>query len=341
MSLLLTQSLLLAFFVSLLTTPLVIKIFRDHGWLDNPQKHHHPKVVHQKPVPRGGGIPILLAILVTSLVFLPLDKHLVVILLAAFLATLVGTIDDIKEVNPYWRLLTNLLVAGIILGGGIGIDYITNPFDTVVRLDQIPLLKVIFTLFWIVWCMNIIGWSGGVDGQLPGFVAISAIIIGLLSLRFSQDIAQWPVISLSGAVAGSYLGFLVFNAYPQQIMPGYSGKSLAGLMLAVLAIFSGAKVATAILVLAVPMIDGAITIIRRLAQKKLPFWGDAEHFHHLLLKLGVHKAKIALLYWIFSLILGIIVLNLNSKQKFYFLAMTTILVGLLIWIVKTIVARQK
>ena len=64
--------------------------------------------------------------------------------------------------------------------------------------------------------MNIVGWSSGVDGQLPGFVAISAIFIGLLGLRYSTDTTQWPVIVLSLSVAGAYLGFLPFNFFPQK-----------------------------------------------------------------------------------------------------------------------------
>lgn len=339
MSILLTQPLLLSFLLSLLFTPLTIKFFRKKGWVDNPKTHHHPKVIHRYSVPRGGGIPVFLAIIITALIFLPLDRHLIAILVAISIATIVGVVDDIKEVNPYWRLLINLVIAGIIILGGIGINYITNPFDTIFQLT--PILKIIFTAFWIVWCMNVIGWSGGVDGQLPGFVVISAITIGFLSLRFSQDITQWPIITLSGTVAGAYLGLLIFNAYPQRIIPGYSGKSLAGLMLAILAIISGAKVATAILVLAVPMIDGGLVIIRRIINKKSPFWGDAQHFHHLLLKAGVPKPKIALLYWIFSFLLGIIVLNLNSRQKFYFLAMAIFLIGGGISILKNILDRKK
>jgi len=343
---LLTQPLVLAFLISTIATPLVIKFFKKRNWLDDPKKHRHPKVIHHQIVPRGGGVSALLAIAITALIFLPLDKHLISILLAAFLTTIVGTIDDIKEISPYWRLLANLTVAAIIVLGGIGINYITNPFDSIFRLDQIflgpiPIIKVGFTIFWLVWCMNIIGWSGGVDGQLPGFVSISAVIIGLLSLTFSQDIAQWPVITLSGAVAGAYLGLLVFNAYPQKIIPGYSGKSLAGLMLGILAILSGAKLNTAILVLAVPMIDGGLTIVRRLIQKKSPFWGDAQHLHHLLLKAGLPKPKVALFYWIFSLILGITVLNLNSRQKFYFLAMAIFVIGGGILILQEVIKKKK
>lgn len=350
---LLTQPFLTAFFISFLTTPLVISFFHRQGWLEDPKKKKHPKVIHSYPVPRGGGIPIFIAITLTVFLFLTPDSHLWAILGAAFLALVVGLIDDIREVNPYGRFLTNILVALIIIFAGIGIRVITNPFGDVFHLDypqisftflgqkrEIWLLSDLFTLFWITWCMNIIGWSGGVEGQLPGFTSIAALIIGILSLRFSQDITQWPVVVLAGAVSGAYLGFLPFNFYPQKIMPGYSGKSLAGFFLAVLSILSGAKVATAILVLAVPMVDGAVSIIRRLTQGRSPFWGDAEHLHHLMLKMGIPKPKIAIIYWLFSTLLGMVVLNLNSKQKFWFLAMITALGGISLWWIRKLVDRS-
>jgi UDP-GlcNAc:undecaprenyl-phosphate GlcNAc-1-phosphate transferase len=179
--------------------------------------------------------------------------------------------------------------------------------------------------------MNIVGWATGVDGQLPGFTAISAIFIGILALRYATDIAQWPVIILSGAVAGAYLGFLPFNFFPQTIMPGYSGKSLAGFFLAVLAILSGAKLATLIFLLGVPMLDAMFTIIRRIIKRQPIYLGDGQHFHHQLLKLGWSRRQISYIYWVFSLVLGLIALFLNSQQKLYvFLGIALIFISLFI-----------
>ena len=104
-------------------------------------------------------------------------------------------------------------------------------------------------------------------------------------------------------------------------MPGYSGKSLAGYFLAVLSILSGAKVATMILVLGVPMADAVIAIGRRVSQGHSPVWGDRGHLHHKLLDLGFSKRQIAAFYWLFSAILGAGALFLNSTQKFYAIIM--------------------
>ena len=280
------------------------------------------------------------------LVFLPVDKHLLGIILGATVTLIVGLLDDKLDLNPYLRLLANGLAASCVVGAGIGIAFVTNPLHGgVIHLDQpqinyvlfggwhsIWILSSLFGLFWIVWNMNIVGWSSGIDGQLPGFVVIAAVVIGVLGLRVSQDITQWPVIVLAAACAGAYLGFLPWNFYPQKIMPGYSGKSLAGFFLAVLAILSGAKVATTILVLGIPMADAILSIIRRITAGHSPVWGDRGHLHHKLLDLGFSKRMIAIFYWFFAATLGMGALFLNSQQKFYAIVMVfVILVAFSFW----------
>lgn len=326
-----TKPLVISFVVSVLTTLGVIKFFTQKGWLDNPDNNKKAKNnTHTYPVPRGGGIPIFLGMLIVCLIFLPLDNLTISIIAALLLTLVVGVLDDIYDLNPYLRLLTNVISAVILVSAGIKMEVISNPFiaGEVINFSQISvmflsgaLITYLVSILWIVWCMNVVGWSGGVEGQLPGFIIIASGVIGALGLDHGQDITQWPLIILSGALAGSFLGFLPFNFFPQQIMPGYSGKSIGGLILGTLAILSGAKVATAILVLGIPMADGLLAIIRRFSKGKSPFWGDSQHLHHLLLKLGVPKTKIALIYWTFSILLGSIVLNLNSRQKFYAFAL--------------------
>ena len=327
-------------------TPLVRKFFISQNWVENPKekqkKTHNATAVSS--VPRGGGIPIFIAVLITSIIFLPIDKHLIGIILASLVTLIVGLFDDVKDISPKIRFLFNIIVALIIVASGIGIAFVSNPITG--GIIDLSFLKINFNffgthsiwvisdllaIFWIVWCMNIVGWATGVDGQLPGFVAISAFFIGLLAIRYSTDITQWPVIILAGAVCGSYLGFLPFNFFPQSIMPGYSGKSLAGFLLAVLAILSGAKLATLIFLLFIPMLDAVYTIIRRIINKKPIYLGDGKHFHHQLLKIGWSRRTIAIFYWLISLTLGIISLYLNSQQKLYFfLACSFLIFGIFI-----------
>ncbi len=335
--------------ISGILTPLTRNFFIKMKWVENPaekdKKTHNSTAL--SPVPRGGGIPIFVSVLISSLIFLKVDKHLIGILLASLIALIVGLIDDVKDISPKFRLFTNIITALIVVAFGIGIAYISNPFGGIFDLSvfkinfnflgphSIWILSDLLAVVWIVWCMNIVGWATGVDGQLPGFAAISAIFIGILAMRYSQDVSEWPVIILAGAVAGAYLGFLPFNFYPQSIMPGYSGKSLAGFFLAVLAILSGAKLATIIFLLGIPMLDAVFTIIRRIIKKKPIYLGDGQHFHHQLLKRGWSRRSIALVYWCFSFLLGYLSLFLNSTQKFYaFLGITLLFISIFIRIQK-------
>lgn len=338
---------LISFAISFFSTPLVILLFKKWKIVDDPKKHKLAKVIHHYPVPRGGGIPIFLS-LASALFFLPFDKHLRGILLGAVIALTIGLLDDRYEekIHPFLRLISNFLAALMVVLAGIGIAFINNPFGGVLRLDspqyclfllgEIRCLWIIadlLALFWIAWCMNFVGWSGGVEGQLPGVVAIASLTIAALSLKFSADITQWPVIVLALILAGSYLGFLPWNFYPQKIMPGYGGKTLAGFMLAVLSILSTAKVATLMLVLAIPLIDASYLVIKRILAGRPPFWGGKEHLHHRLLTLGWGKRKIAFFYWLVTAFLGFWALNLNSRQKFYTMFMLVILfLGGLLWL---------
>ena len=325
-------SILISAGISFILTPFIRNFFISKNWIENPKEKN--KKTHNatalSSVPRGGGIPIFIAVLVTSLIFLPLDKHLTGIIIASFITLVIGLFDDVKDISPRIRIIFNIISALVIVSFGIGIAFISNPFGGIIDLSflkinfnffgqhSIWIISDFLAIFWIIWCMNIVGWATGVEGQLPGFVSISAFFIGLLAIGYSTDITQWPVVILAGAVCGSYLGFLPFNFFPQSIMPGYSGKSLGGLLLAVLAILSGAKLATLIFLLFIPMLDAVYTIIRRLINKKPIYLGDGKHFHHQLLKAGWSRPYVAIFYWVISLILGIISLFLNSQQKFYF-----------------------
>lgn len=336
----------LAFLISLSITPLVIFIYRRLGWVDDPSKRKRKQNTHKEPVPRGGGIPIFASLLVGSLLFLPLDKHLKGILAGVSIMTITGILDDRFDLNPYFRLILGFLAAGSVVAAGIGIAFITNPFNGLIRLDQpqiqfqllgevrsIWVLADIFALFWIVSLSNIVNFSKGFDGQLPGIVVIAALTVALFSLRYSADITQWPIAILASITAGAYLGFLPFNFYPQKIMPGWGGGVLAGFTIAVLTILSTSKVLTGMVVLGVPVIDAGYSIIRRILAGRSPVWGDRGHLHHKLLdEWHWGKRRAAIFYWLITAFLGALALSLNSQQKFYTIIMLAVIVGgLLLW----------
>lgn len=338
---------LTAILLAAVVTPLVIKLYRSKGWVDDPKQHTHVKVVHSQPLPRGGGLVIFFAFLVAAGLFLEFDKYLIAITLGALLLTVVGTLDDIFDIHPFIRLVTGFSAALIVVASGIGIAYVSNPFGPgVIHLDQpqlhldllgrtwtIWILADIFALFFIVWNMNIVNWSKGVDGQMPGFVAVAVVFIGLLSQRFQDDPTQINLLTLSLIVAGAFIGFLIWNFYPQKILAGYGAGSLGGFFLSVLAILAGAKVATMLMVLAIPTADAVFTVARRLRAGKSPWWGDRGHLHHKLMDvLGWSKRRVALFYWVTSLVMGILSLYLNTAGKLITMIVSVSLVfGFLIW----------
>ena len=167
----------------------------------------------------------------------------------------------------------------------------------------------------------------GVDGQLPGVVGIAALTLSVLSLKFSADIAQWPIIIFAIITSGAYLGFLPWNYYPQKIMPSYSGSTLAGYLLAILSILSTAKVGTLIVVLGIPLIDTFYVIGKRVVSGKSPVWGDATHLHHRLLNIGWSKRKVSAFYWACTALLGVIAIYLNTSQKLYTMISVAFLLG--------------
>ncbi len=319
--------------ISYLTTPVVIKFAKKLKIMDDPKKNTHPKVIHTTSTPRGGGIPGFLAIFIASLIFIPIDKHLISILAGAFIIFVMGFLDDKYNLSPYLRLGLGFMAALIPIASGIGISFLTNPFGGVIDLSN-PILSDIFALMWVVFMMNMLNMGAkGIDGQLSGVVIISAITITALSFYYSADITQWPVILLSTITAGAFLGFFPWHKFPQKIMPGYGGATLAGYMLAIASILSTTKVGTLIVVLGIPLIDTGYSIVRRVLSGKSPVYGDRGHLHHKLLDSGLSKKQVSQIYWSVTAILGILAINLNSTYKLYtIIGVSLFLGGIIIWL---------
>jgi UDP-GlcNAc:undecaprenyl-phosphate GlcNAc-1-phosphate transferase len=340
----------LSFGVAVALAPAVILIYRRRGWVDDPDKKPHAKTTHTQPVPRGGGLVVFIAIAVIALLCFPTDALLSAILFGAAVLCFMGWLDDVFDIHPLWRLLIGGAVALVVVWSGARIPYISHPFqDGVIRLDQwtlqpswiglpaswsgIWIVADVLAVLYIVWHMNIVNWSKGVDGQMPGFVAIALIVIGVLSARFVDAPTLFPVREMCFVAAGAFVGFLVWNMYPQRLMAGYGAGSLAGYFLAVLSILSGAKIATSLMVLAIPTADAVFTIARRLRAGKSPFWGDRGHLHHKLLDvLGWDKRRVALFYWLSTAVMGLLAAYLNTFGKlFTTFAVGCGVVGFLVW----------
>lgn len=334
--------------LTLLSIPLTIKLAHKFNLLDNPKERPHPAHVQQRIVPRAGGLACFIGIVISILIFIPVDKHILGIILGMSILLISGLIDDKKtNFSPYLRLFIQILAAIIVVASGIGISFITNPFNSVIRLDSLVLtihflgnhnivvVADLLAVLWIVWMMNMINWSKGVDGQMPGIVAVTALILGLLSLKLflNGDPNQEDISKLAFITTGSAVGFLIINWYPAKIFPGFSGSTILGFLIAVLSILSGAKLATAGLALLVPATDFLYTFFRRILQGKSPVWADRGHLHHKLLDMGFSHRQIALFYIAGSAILGTVALNLDSKGKLFAGILVSLgLLGIILWI---------
>ncbi len=344
---------LTSFFLSIVFTVPTIFLAKKFNLVTDKDKRSHPAHTHKGVVPRAGGIPIFLSFFLTVFLFLSLNKIIVGIIIASLLLVLIGVLDDYFDLSPYVRFVANLALSALVIGFGLGIPFVSNPFGQPIRLDQwqihfnffgphsILVIGDLLAIIWLTWTTNMVNWSKGVDGQLPGFVAITAIFMGLLSTRFTgHDISAQTVALLSFIIAGSYLGFLPFNFYPQKIMPGYSGGALAGFWLGILSILSFGKIGTAILILAIPTMDAVYSIARRIKNKKSPFRADWGHFHHRLLEIGWGRRRIAIFYWLVALFLGVASLFLKGIEKVLAFVMVGAALIAFILIINQIKLRQ-
>lgn len=338
---------LLAAAITFVLTPAMIGLANKYNLLDDATVRSHPATTHTGIIPRGGGVPIFLGFALPILLLFPLTKALAGILAGSLLLVCVGLWDDRKSRSPYVRFFTNALACALAVAVGIAVPYVTNPLGGILSLGDwsvsIALGGTVFTIIiwanlfafiWILWNTSIIGWSGGIDGQLPGVVAIAAAVIGLLSLRYAQvDPSQLTVTYVSFLTAGAFLGFLPWNFYPQKIMPGYGGKTLAGFLLGVLSILAFGKLGTAVLILAVPLTDAVFVFMKRVLSGKSPVWATSGHLHHHLLSLGWGKRWIAVFYWAVSAAAGVIALLLDSRQKVFAAVLILVVVfGFILWV---------
>ncbi len=342
-------SIFVSFIIAYLLTLPTIILAKKFNIITDKKQRYHPAHTHKGLIPRAGGLPIYFSILFSTIILCPINKIIFGILLSSFLLIIIGLLDDIFDLSPYQRFFYNILLSILVVSFGLGIPYISNPFGGVIRLDQniltinffgvrkLLIFADLLAIIWLTALTNMINWSKGVDGQLPGFVGIAGIFLGILAQRFSaHDISIQTTAIFSFIVAGAFLGFLPWNFYPQKIMPGYGGGALAGFLLGILSILSFGKIGTFVLILSVPLIDGIYTICRRIYQKKSPFRADWGHFHHRLLEIGWGRRRIAIFYWLISTILGFASLFLKGKEKLIFLISFFILMTVFIILINQV-----
>ncbi len=328
---------LLTGFLSFLLTAVFKVIAFKIGAVDYPEE----RKIHKLPTARLGGVALFISYFTVVFFLVPFEKHILGLFLAALLLLILGIFDDIKGLKPQTKLLGQVLAALIVIASGIGISFITNPFGGFVFLDSLKIPVTLFgqtfhitfwadlfTIIWIIILTNAINFLDGLDGLASGVSGIAALAIFFLSLH--PDVAQPQTALLALVLAGAIFGFLPLNFYPAKIFMGDSGSLFLGFVLAVLAIFSGGKIATALLILGLPVLDALWAALRRILAGKSPFKADKKHLHHILLEKGLSQKQVVLLIYLIVFVFGLSALLFRTFYKFIALLFLLIFVLALI-----------
>jgi len=292
---------LLALGVVLVLTPAVGRFARILGVVDQPGEGRR---IHLRPIPRLGGIALLLGIFVAALAFLPLDGPYRGILLGAAVATCVGVVDDFRGLPWLAKLGGQSAAAAIAIGFGVEIDRFTFPFIGIQDLPE--WVGVPATFIWIVAIMNMVNFLDGMDGLAAGICAIAGSTFAVIAL--SLGIPEAAI--LSAIVAGACFGFLRHNFYPARIFMGDSGALLLGFTLATLSVQGLLKTAATValffplLVLAVPIVDTSFVLAKRLKHGRPLYEADRTHLHHRFANIGFSQRRAALYMYAWCAILA-------------------------------------
>lgn len=317
--------------LALVLTPLAIGLGKRWDVVARPGGRRK----HKGAIPRTGGIPIYLAFMGALVVsqFLVVNPHVVGVDAASPFVVLrfdpkevirvtglflggtfmfaVSLWDDIHEMKPVPLYICHLIAGGIAVAFLIIIEYVNNPFSGLQTPEFPYVLTVAFTLFWIGMMTNTVNWLDGLDGLAGGVVALACVVLFLnAGVRLTppqHSVALFPL-----ALLGATLGFLPYNFTPAKIFLG-GGAYFMGYMLGLLSIVGGAKVASVLLVLGLPLLDTVWQILNRVMQGRSPLEGDRGHFHFRLLDVGLSQQQIVLGYYGFCAIFGGLSLLIPSQ----------------------------
>ncbi len=329
--------------VALLTTPWAGRLAQRWGIVARPGGRRQ----HEGTVPKLGGLPLLLAYLVgIGLIYWLLPPttpddalRLRGVVLGSLILAIGGFIDDRRELTALPQFAFHFAAAGIAVGHIIFIEVFTNPLPTDILWQTPPLvwlvevrgseiwlwrpLALLVTLLWIVGMINTVNWLDGLDGLAAG---VGMIAMGMFAWH-SFMLEQTAVAAFPLAFAAALLGFLWFNFAPARIFLGTGGAWLLAYNIATLSILSPAKIATALLVLALPILDGIWIVGERLLRGHNPLRGDRRHLHFRLSDMGLSTQRIVLGYYLVALGFGLVaILAPTPWQKLVMILLLALLV---------------
>ena len=334
-----------AFLVAYLAAPQLRSMAVRANLFDMPEARR----VHTQPLPRIGGLGIFLGFVVAIGVSfaLPVDRfqieveRIVLLLVGATIVVGVMAFDDIVGIAPIPKLVLQVAAAALVVvprwrGGdyGIIIEQFNAPWVGTVHLPIA--VAVLFTIFWIVGMMNAVNWSDGLDG-LAGTIALVASIVLFLHTYFRPaGDPQFTISLLAIALAGAILGFLPFNWHPSRIIMGDSGAMFLGFALATISVIGGAKIATTLLAMGIPILDTAWVIVYRVMHGRSPIVADRGHLHHRLLDAGLSQPQVVGCFGLLTAVFGASALLLPTREsKLYVLMlMAIVLLGIIAWLAR-------
>lgn len=319
---------LFAAILTVLIVPLIKRAAIKSKTLDLPVEE---RKIHKTPIPLLGGLAIYLAFIIALLAYIQFGqpdflivprKFFLAIIFGGLTLMLGGALDDKYNLPPKILWLFPALASLIVVwsGIGVGIKEISNPFGNPINIGhQFEIgnwkLEISALLMW-AWMMGMIFTTkllDGLDGLCTGVGLIGSITMFALSLtpRVNQPITATLAIIFAGCLAG----FLVYNFNPASVFLGEAGSTLIGFILGVLSIILGAKIATALLVMGIPILDVAWAIIRRILYSRSPFRADRAHLHYRLLDVGLSHRQAVLVLWFISAVFGFTAVFLQSMGK--------------------------
>jgi UDP-GlcNAc:undecaprenyl-phosphate GlcNAc-1-phosphate transferase len=326
--------------MSLILTPLSIRFADRLGAIDVPNDDRR---VHAKPIPRTGGIAVAASFVIVGIAGLAINAafafglplnavrtgEVVALFVGVSVGAVFGYIDDRLELKARWQFIFQFALAGIALVFGVTIDKIPNPLgEQGIPLGELAAAAA--TTIWIVGMLNSVNFIDGLDGLLAGIALIAVTTLGVISLL---DAPIQPIVAVMCALlAGSLLGFLPYNFHPARVFIGTAGVFAVGYALAVLSVMGTAKVALALLLLGVPIIDAFWIIIRRVSSGRSPFSADRGHFHHRLLDSGLSHRQAVLVIYAMCVVLAIAGLILSGRGQISVFILVVIAGGVLLFL---------
>ena len=280
--------------VSMFTTIALIPVLKDLAGKYLAIDYPGGRKIHERPIPKSGGISMILGALVPILLWTPGDSFIFSVLMGSWIIIILGMVDDVKDL-PYGIKFFGQISAAIvaIFYGGLKINHIGDLLPGVSVLPDVVAIPL--TVFVIVGVTNAINLSDGLDGLAGGISLLAFICIGYLGFIDGNK----GVVIVCTTMIGAILGFLRFNTHPASIFMGDTGSQLLGFLAITLSLSLTQKnsqlaPALPLLIMGLPIMDTLRVMGNRMLEGKMPFEADTKHLHHRLMKLGLYHSEAVL-----------------------------------------------